>query len=184
MAIIPKIKLINGKNYNKWVHTIEPFLTMRKQYDLVSGKEMPPTEQRALEKWDQRNKEAGAYIKICMSYEVFVEIKNLRDGIEIWKRLKDLYHNTSESWILNLTSDLHNLKLSNNQEIAPHLTKLKDLRNELESLGKTLVEKEVVHIILHSLLINHSLDGLILLIQFLLFQYVILLLSYCRKSNG
>ena len=51
----------------------------------------------------------------------------------------------------NLSSDLHNLKLSNNQEIAPHLTKVKDLRNELESLGKTLVEKEVVHIILRSL---------------------------------
>ena len=65
--------------------------------------------------------------------------------------VKKLYHNKNESWILHLNSDLHNLKLSNNQEIAPHLTKLKDLRNELESLGKTLVEKEVVHIILHSL---------------------------------
>ena len=82
---------------------------------------------------------------------MFVEIKNLRDDIEIWKRLKNLYHNTSESWILNLTSDLHNLKLSNNQEIAPHLTKLKDLRNELESIRKTLVEKEFVHIIIHNL---------------------------------
>ena len=29
-----------------------------------------PNEQRALEKWDQRNKEAGAYIKICVSDEV------------------------------------------------------------------------------------------------------------------
>lgn len=38
MGIIPEIKL-NGKNYNDWVHKIEPFLTMRKQYDLVSGKE-------------------------------------------------------------------------------------------------------------------------------------------------
>ena len=126
MGIIPEIKL-NGKNYNEWVHKIEPFLTMRKQYDLVSGKEMPPTEQRALEKWDQRNKEACVYIKICVSDEVFVEIKILGDGIEKWKMLKYLYHNSSESWILNLTSDLHNLKLSNNQEIGPHLKKLKDL---------------------------------------------------------
>ena len=70
MGIIPEIKL-NGKNYNDWVHKIEPFLTMKKQYDLVSGKEAPPTEQKALEKWDQRNKEAGAYIKICVSDEVF-----------------------------------------------------------------------------------------------------------------
>ena len=43
MAIIPKIKL-NGKNYNEWVHKIEPFLTMRKQYDLVNGKGMPLTQ--------------------------------------------------------------------------------------------------------------------------------------------
>jgi hypothetical protein len=71
-----------------------------------------------------------------------VEIENLREGTKIWKVLKQLYHNTSESWILNLTSDLHNLKLSNNQEIAAHLTRLKDIRNELESLGKTLEEKE------------------------------------------
>ena len=42
MAIILKIKL-NGKNYNEWIHKIESFLTMRKQYDLASGKEMPPT---------------------------------------------------------------------------------------------------------------------------------------------
>ena len=75
MGIIPEIKL-NGKNYNDWVHKIEPFLTMRKQYDLVSGKEVPPSEQKALEKWDQRNKEAGAYIKICVFDEVFAEIKN------------------------------------------------------------------------------------------------------------
>ena len=65
--------------------------------------------------------------------------------------VKQLYHNKNESWILHLNSDLHNLKLSNNQEIAPHLTKLKDLRNELESLGKTMVEKEFVHVILRNL---------------------------------
>jgi hypothetical protein len=41
--------------------------------------------------------------------------------------------------------------LSINQDIAPHLTKLKDMCNELESLGKTLEEKEFVHIILWSL---------------------------------
>jgi hypothetical protein len=52
MGIIPEIKL-NGKKYNDWVHKIEPLLTMRKQYDLVSGKETPPTEQKALEKWDK-----------------------------------------------------------------------------------------------------------------------------------
>jgi hypothetical protein len=85
------------------VHKIEPFLTMRKKYELVSGKEALPNEQKSLEKWDQRNKEVGAYIKICV-YEVFAEIKNLREGTEIWKVLKQLYHNTSESWILNLTS--------------------------------------------------------------------------------
>jgi hypothetical protein len=67
-----------------------------------------------------------------------------------------LYHNTSESWILNLTSDLHNLKLSNNQEIAPHLIRLKDMCNKLESLGKTLEEKEFVHIILCSLPISYQ----------------------------
>ena len=48
MGIILEIKW-NGKNYNEWVHKIEPFLTMRMQYDLVSGKETLPTEQRALE---------------------------------------------------------------------------------------------------------------------------------------
>ena len=100
---------------------------MRKQYDLVNGKEMPLTQQRPPEKWEQRNKEAHASIKICVSHEVFAKFKNLRDGNEIWKMLEDLCHNTSESWILNFTSDLHNLKLYNNQEIAPHLTKVKDL---------------------------------------------------------
>jgi hypothetical protein len=84
------------------VHKIETFLTIRKPYDLVSGKEAPPTEQKALEKWDQRNKEAGAHIKICVSDEVFVEIKNLREGTKIWKVLKQLYHNTSESWMFFL----------------------------------------------------------------------------------
>ena len=88
---------------------------------------MPLTEQRDLEKWDQINKEVGAYIKICVSDEVFAEIKNLRDDTKIWKRIENLYHNTSESWILNITSDLHNLKLSNKQEFAHHLTKLKDM---------------------------------------------------------
>jgi hypothetical protein len=83
--------------------------------------------------------------------EVFAKNKNLREGTKIWKVLKKLYHNTSESWILNLTSYLHNLKLSNNQEIAPHLTKLKDMCNDLESLGKTLEDNEFVHIILHNL---------------------------------
>ena len=66
-----------------------------------------------------------------MSDKVFPKINNSRDGAEIWKRIKNLYHNTSESWILNLTSDLHNLKLSNNQEIAPHITNFIDMCNEI-----------------------------------------------------
>ena len=56
----------------------------------------------------------------------YLQKLKIREGTEIWNVLKQLYHNTSESWILNLTSDLHNLRLSNNQEIAPHLTKLKE----------------------------------------------------------
>ena len=86
-----------------------------------------PNEQRALEKWDQRNKEVGPYIKIDVLHEVLAEIKHLRDSTLIRKMLEKMYHNTSESWILNLTSDLHNLKLSNKQEFAHHLTKLKDM---------------------------------------------------------
>ena len=55
---------------------------------MVSGKEMPPTKQRALEKWDQINKEAGAYIKICVFDEVFAEINDLWDGMRYENDLK------------------------------------------------------------------------------------------------
>jgi enolase len=71
------------------VHKIELFLTMRKQYDLVSGKEAPLTEQKTLEKWYKINKEASAYIKICVSDEVFAEIKNLREGTKYGRYLSN-----------------------------------------------------------------------------------------------
>lgn len=149
--MLPEVKL-DGKNYNEWAYKIEPFPTTRNQYDLVIGNGIVPTKQRTLKKLNWRNKEASAFIKICVSNYVFAKIKHIRKGTEIWQTLKKLYHNTTEPCILNIMSDLHNLEFSNNQGIAQHLTTLKDMCAELASLGKNQLEKEFVYIQVLSLL--------------------------------
>ena len=44
------------------------------------------------------------------------------------------------------------MKLSSTQEIVPHLSKLKEKKNELASLGKDIDDRDFVQIILQSLL--------------------------------
>ena len=90
---LPKIKF-DGKNWDEQVYEVEFTLISINAYYLVIGIEPAPTSEEDLENWDKRNKLAGAFLKYCVTEDVFQEIKYYKDGTKIWKILKTLYKNS------------------------------------------------------------------------------------------
>ena len=87
-------------------------------------------------------------IKLTLSKEFFLEVSNERSQLQVWKILKNLYQNLGDVWIISLTTELYNLKLKGSQEAVTHLSKLKEKKNELVSLRKSIDYKDFVQIIL------------------------------------
>ena len=54
-------------------------------YYFVIGIDHAPTNEEDLENWDKRNKLAGAFLKCCVTEDVFQEIKYYKDDKDIWK---------------------------------------------------------------------------------------------------
>lgn len=95
---LPTVKL-NGKTYYDWVSHIEITLTLQNCYEIVTGTKQRPTNPGK----DQENK-AASLIKLTFSEEVFLEVRNERSGVKVWDILKNLYQNSSDVWILSLTT--------------------------------------------------------------------------------
>ena len=62
----------------------------------------------------------------------------------MWKTLKDLYHNNNDQRKLALKDKLHKIKCEKGDTIFTYLNKLIVCRDELGSVGITIVDDDMV----------------------------------------
>ena len=67
---LPEINFI-GMNWDEWIYEVESTLISINAYYLVIGIEPAPTSEEDLENWDKRNKLVGAFLKCCVTQDVF-----------------------------------------------------------------------------------------------------------------
>ena len=119
---------------------------------LVLGTETRPTSVQAnQDKFDDRNQEAVMLLKLSVTDDQLPQIPSGKSAADIWKYLKELHETSDKSRAFFLKNRLFFIMMDEHMSLQEHVTKIKDIRDQLEAIDQTLEEEDMVVITLKSL---------------------------------
>ena len=142
----------NGSNYNIWKQRMLTIFEYRRLDQLILGKELRPgTAGTDQDKFDDRNREAVMLLKLSVADDQLPQIPSGKTAAEIWQQLKELHETSDKSRAFFLKNQLFSIMMDEHMSLQEHLNKIKDIRDQLEAIGRTMEEEDMVVITLKSL---------------------------------
>eukprot|EP00253_Pinus_taeda_P007025 PITA_07025 len=142
----------NGTNYNIWKQRMLTIFEYRRLDQLVLKKELRPgTAGTDQDKFDGRNREAVMLLKLSVADDQLPQIPSGKTAVEIWQQLKELHETSDKSRAFFLKNQLFSIMMDEHMSLQEHLNKIKDIRDQLEAIGRTMEEEDLVVITLKSL---------------------------------
>ena len=152
MSNMMTVKLDNT-NYIVWKHQISRVLETYSLYEFLEEPQLVP------EKFLKDL--SGLYTAIVnpdfliwkstLSPSVLALTVGCATAIEVWKVLENRFSSISRSHIMNLKSELHNLK-KGSESVDVYLQKIKVVRDKLLAVGVIVDDEELLHIAIKGLL--------------------------------
>lgn len=103
---------------------------------LVLGKESHPTTAGDdQDKHDVKNREVVMLIKLSVTDDQLPQVPTGKTAKEIWDLLKDLHETSDKSRAFFLKKMLFSIMMDEKSSIQAHLTKIKDICDQLEAIG-------------------------------------------------
>ena len=119
---------------------------------LVLGTDTHPTTMDATqEKFDECNRDTVMLIKLSVTDDQLPQVLSSKTVAEIWTTLKDLHETSNKSKPFFLKSYLFSIIMDELMSLQEHLLKIKDIRDQLEAIGRTMEEEDLMVITLKSL---------------------------------
>eukprot|EP00249_Psilotum_nudum_P025147 c29390_g1_i1 orf=407-4477(+) len=149
---------LDGSNYPLWKVKIRSHFVASKLWTVVNGKEAKPSPSETedsssstslVDDWEDKNANAYALLIMACHDSIIPHIQTCETAAEAWRILADLYESTNVTRVLNLHSELYNLKLNNGESVSDFILKMKCVVDKLAE-----VSKPVESVMLSSLLLN------------------------------
>ena len=90
-------------------------------------------------------------LKLFIIDDQLPQIPSDKSDIDIWKYLKELHETFHKSRAFFLKNHLFSIMMDERMSLQEHLMKIKDICNQLEAIGQTMEEEDMVVITLKSL---------------------------------
>ena len=100
--------------------------------------------------WKSKEKALLTFISSTLSPLVLALIVGCASAVEVWKVLENRFSSVSRSNIMNLKSELHNLK-KGSDTVDVYLQKIKVVKDKLLAVGITFDDEELLHIAIKGL---------------------------------
>ena len=143
--------ILNGENYLHWKLRMEYNLRSRKLWGVVSGEKQRPTEEEEARKWDELDEEARQVIVMTVNDNQNSYLFDETSAKGMWDRLKEAYQEVSVSNRLRLKSAFNTYRKDPAHTISQHVSKVKELVQQLKAVGVTVAKEDVILILLDSL---------------------------------
>ena len=85
------VPILDSGNYHTWKTKMEMLLIQEGLWGIVSGKRTAPAASGSMDRWHDDAEKATATIFLYVGERAERHIRDLRDPVEIWKRLKEVY---------------------------------------------------------------------------------------------
>jgi hypothetical protein len=100
--------------------------------------------------WKARDKALFSLISATLSPSAISLVMGQTTASGIWKIIVNRYTSVSRSSIVNLKRELNSIK-KNSDSVTDYLQKIKEARDKLVSVGVTIDDEEILHIVLQGL---------------------------------
>jgi hypothetical protein len=101
--------------------------------------------------WRHQDRKAFAILSLALDDSLLSMVRDLTTSAELWKKLEKQFELKTVSNRLFLRKQLCTTKLREGDNLTQHISRLKDLSNELKYAGSTVSEEELVSTLLSSL---------------------------------
>jgi hypothetical protein len=140
---ILKITRLNGsENYDIWAIRMEAVLTEKGYFSVM-------TDPENIE--DERKAKALAYIRLSLADGPLLQIRNIRDPLQAWNALKNLYEPKGFSSEFLLCRELFQTTLKSYKSIESYLNKIKQLHDDLTARNLAIPNKVIAAWVLNGL---------------------------------
>jgi len=146
-------KLVEASNFLAWKKRTNLNLIENEVMDHIKGSiTKPPKEDtQALAKFMKGEVRALRIPIESIKDPLIPYLSKLDISKEIYDKLVELFSVSTTGEIISLRQELHKLKISKEEEIASYLTKISEIRNQLQDLGEIMSDKEMTIVVLNAL---------------------------------
>ena len=154
---------LDNTNYIVWKHQISMVLETYSLYELLEEPQLVPD--KFLKDlsgshttivnpdfliWKSKENALLTFISSTLSPSVLTLTVGCATTIEVWKVLENRFSSVSRSHIMNLKSELHNLR-KGNESVDVYRQKIKVVRDKLLAVGVIVDDEELLHIAIKGL---------------------------------
>ena len=162
MASMMTIKLDNT-NYIVWRHQITMVLETYSLFELIEEPQLIPNQYLKdlsgaytavvnpdFMIWKSKEKALLTFMSSTLTSSILALTVGCSSALEVWKVLENKFSSISRSHVMNLKSELHNIKKGTNS-VDLYLQKIKVIRDKLLAVGVIVDDDELLHITLKGL---------------------------------
>jgi hypothetical protein len=144
-------RLDGASNFNSWKSRLQVTLEEDDVLDVVT-KTLPDTA-RDLEKKIRKEEDVKARKLIIYSVRdhLLPPIANLKTTYDMYEALKEMFESDNTLGALTLKSQLQNTKMTKGDTIAIFFMKLSEIKEQLETIGEIMSDRELVLTTLNNL---------------------------------
>ena len=142
---------LDGENYIEWKFKILTICEAWHVWSVVNAEELKPTGSASLE-WQKLETKAKVLLQMSVKDSIIPHIQDCKTSKETWEVLKGLYETTNSNRILFLKTKLLSIKMEANENIVTYVSRIKDLCDQLNSIGDKVSNTDMLTITLKGLI--------------------------------
>jgi hypothetical protein len=149
-------KLDGASNFRAWKTRIDLIFAKNKVLDIVKpefeeGKEKELQNIAAMEKFKDVDINAMSIIVDSIKDHLIPYISHLDSSKKMYDTLTNLFSVRNIGQVMSMKNELCDMKMNNDDSITSYFVRISQLRDQLQVIGETILEKELVNIVLNGL---------------------------------
>ena len=149
------IEKFDGENWHIWKLKIKFILIDKGLWKIVSGRVQKPfgpgVTPEDVEKWEDLDERALSCICLHMKDSQLLNVSKAESSAEAWESLETLYEHKNAASLLFLLQQFFTIKMSEGDSIAAHINKVRELAEQLASIGEKVSDLWMIMTLLGSL---------------------------------
>ena len=141
-----QIEKLNNNNFSSWKYKVQMILKCRKLWKYVDGSVVDLTPAKDAE----ADQEAHSQIVLTISDQLVGHVRGAKSACEAWKQICSVFEQKGLSSQIFLYRKLLKVKFNESGTMQSHISNIRELSDQLESIGNPVKDKELAIILLSS----------------------------------